>query len=631
MRHPLLRLVTVCLMIGGFLCAPAAAAPASRAESMFQLYEANRKEGIPNYVTEDFILLAYGMAVNETITDVEETVLLPRFRALVEGLLARLKAAGSEDGPALANRDFISVVHALLTGAEGPGGAANPEAAAQELRKVREAAGIARSDLMRQTLDYSQFKVRGKYTRSDELGWYFRAVRYAGAVLFPVKASQATGITPADADFLTQQAVGLVRLLDGDERLKAHRADLENRLRWLFGPPDDLTTADYLAVIGKSGEKAPAEIRAALYKRAEAEGRKPRILSGIVQKEGLEKGTTPRDVLTGWRFIPQRYTPDAAVFQQLVYDQVGKYQGQKNPFTKARIEGKEVKGFPTGLELMALLGSDRADERLRASDDRNYEGYQEAAKKAEKLLGEALAADGLLPDHLRAIHYWLVRGEGEGGKADPSRRLNTALAFWTWNRYINLLYAKQSTTLAGKGLDMGPEDQRTIAWLAPAPELYLHLSRTAGAMADFLQGAAAGGEGPPKGLDRLNRLVDILEQCRRIAAAELLSGKPVPGAAPFLNEIDTALLALAGEKDGPVVADVHTEPTSQQVLQEAIGFPEATTRKVGGKELRGARFTYYEFKFDMNDRLTDEAWREMLEDPAAMKKLETSPGTTARK
>jgi hypothetical protein len=67
-----------------------------------------------------------------------------------------------------------------------------------------------------------------------------------------------------------------------------------------------------------------------------------------------------------------------------------------------------------------------------------------------------------------------------------------------------------------------------------------------------------------------------------------------------------------------VIADVHTDPNSGQVLEEAVGFPSIIYVKVsiGGKDqiVQGPVFSYYEFKQPMSDRLTDEKWQRMLKE-----------------
>jgi hypothetical protein len=70
-----------------------------------------------------------------------------------------------------------------------------------------------------------------------------------------------------------------------------------------------------------------------------------------------------------------------------------------------------------------------------------------------------------------------------------------------------------------------------------------------------------------------------------------------------------------------VIADVHTDPNTGYVLEEAVGNPMVIYVAVqvyidGIPQViiaRGGTFSYYEFHQPMDDRLTDEAWIEMLD------------------
>jgi hypothetical protein len=67
----------------------------------------------------------------------------------------------------------------------------------------------------------------------------------------------------------------------------------------------------------------------------------------------------------------------------------------------------------------------------------------------------------------------------------------------------------------------------------------------------------------------------------------------------------------------PVIADVHTDANSNTVLEEGVGYPYCVYAicSVEGQLVltRGAGFSYYEFIWPSTDRLTDEAWRQMLQ------------------
>ncbi len=80
--------------------------------SFFDLYDQNRKEQIPNYISLDFILTANYLFKQQSITALEEEVLYGKFKKLAYGLKANLlKDYKSEKKEALA---FVLVLNELL-------------------------------------------------------------------------------------------------------------------------------------------------------------------------------------------------------------------------------------------------------------------------------------------------------------------------------------------------------------------------------------------------------------------------------------------------------------------------------------------------------------------------------------
>jgi hypothetical protein len=66
-----------------------------------------------------------------------------------------------------------------------------------------------------------------------------------------------------------------------------------------------------------------------------------------------------------------------------------------------------------------------------------------------------------------------------------------------------------------------------------------------------------------------------------------------------------------------MIADVHTEGNTKKVLEEGVGYIKTAViayKLPQGNIILGAGpvFSYYEFKQPMDERLTDEAWREIL-------------------
>jgi len=82
----------------------------------------------------------------------------------------------------------------------------------------------------------------------------------------------------------------------------------------------------------------------------------------------------------------------------------------------------------------------------------------------------------------------------------------------------------------------------------------------------------------------------------------------------FSSEIMEKITSGTDEKID-LIADVHTDPNTEQVLEEGVGSPFniwVIVEDSKSKRLcHGSVFSYYEFKQPMEDRLTDEKWQEM--------------------
>ncbi|MDE0205621.1 MAG: DUF3160 domain-containing protein [Candidatus Tectomicrobia bacterium] len=582
-RSAFLWAVVCMLMAPGW--GAATEAQADLEAGLFEVYARNKQEGVPNYVTEDLLLLSYGMIRVAVDKALERERYIGMVSQLVEGLAAQVTTRQSDEVNR-ANLDYLAVLTALAQGRDRVAVAGDPPRAQAELDLVMAAQALARSPLWERTFDYTQFRPRGHYGGDAELERYFRTVRYAGTALFAITASQATGVSSALAERMTLQAVRLAQVIERDAGLRSMHRDLMHDLTWRVGPPEDIRN-DVLLDLDAEPAKT---FRSRLLTKAKEEGWQPRIISGVVDANRLEEGVTAADVMTGWRLLPQRYTPESAAFQQLVFDATGEFQGAQDtpPFGLTLINGQAVKGFPLLAELMATWGSQTSSDQLRERGETAFAGYDEALTRAQQALG---AAEGL-----SALHQQLMQ---TGLRSPSPDRLQALRAFWTWQRYAALLYAKQSYTMAGKGLDFAPP--RAGAWLEPSLPLYQALARV------------VEGHRRQTPHDSWDAFAEILDRVITIASRELLQTGPTAADEQFLNDLDTALTALTGGPDAPIVVDVHTNPASREVLQEATGMPRVVAYTPAGRQTaRGARLTQCEFKHPMADRLDDASWRSLL-------------------
>ena len=188
--------------------------------------------------------------------------------------------------------------------------------------------------------------------------------------------------------------------------------------------------------------------------------------------------------------------------------------------------------------------------------------------------------------------------------------MNAALGMWVQARHTLLLYAKQSYTPRERSLSVAPA--RTLAAIEPASDVYDALLAALTQLATVVE--------PPNAKSKVTAFAAIVQQVRHLGAKQQQDGRlQEQQDIAYVNEVDQRLRGLLSVMDAPVVVDIHTEPNSQAVLEEGLGYPLAVEAgSTPGPALpRGARFNWYEFKQPMDQRLTDETWQALLKNGQA--------------
>jgi hypothetical protein len=365
----------------------------------------------------------------------------------------------------------------------------------------------------------------------------------------------------------------------------------------------------------------------------------------------------------GFRLMGQRFTVDSYLFSEIVSPYSGEYNGpklslptDKKPFTffwddeysgyrenrpfswtKTAVSycptSREVKGFPRGLDVMALFGSERAKEILENENDTKYSDYE---KKFSELKSEidSFSTD----DWFKNIYWnWLyvlksLFGEFSSGHqtfmqtdAWQDKELNTALASWSELRHDTILYVKQSYTMAEMGC--GPEAP-IVGYVEPTPEFYARLLTLTKMTNKGLKELVSQEELEELKIElALDRFSEILSRLLEISKKELenkvLTDQDYEFIENFGSTSEGLIKIISGGDVDPdifktvLVADVHTDGNTEKVLEEGVGYIKtliAAYKLPQGHILIGVGpvFSYYEFKQPMKDRLTDEKWREML-------------------
>ncbi|MQY56504.1 MAG: DUF3160 domain-containing protein [Dehalococcoidia bacterium] len=662
-------------------------------DDIVQPYKMLKEQSVPIFVTSDTLLHLYHIQFNEILKRLEEEEffdeLIDMSQAMLERAMRDYKSFTNSDLKEAARRNvayFAVALKLLQTPTEGY----NEEKIKQEIEQwnqehpwdEREFKPLKKVDLSIPSYvvgevnmeiknieahegfkpsaifnspdsqnpyreDYSQYVPRGHYTRSEALRRYFKAAMWYGRMAFLLKGGPGALVSEKDATIATIQASLISAELPNVKVNDATCWEIWNRIysvtSFFVGTADDLTPYEYLEAMEKvlgtefdvsqlAGEVALLNLKAEL-----AQMRNPEIYGGSgvcliappVTKEKLYECLADTK---GMRFMGQRFVPDSYMFQNLVFPVVGMYVGQNEPFTlKITILGLQ-RCFPRGLDVMAVLGSERAYDILKAEGDTEYQGEDTSYDKQLDRLREEF--DAVSEEDWNRNLYWswlyalrsLLGDFGEGyptfmqTEAWQDKELQTALASWTELRHDTILYAKQSYTPAATA--MPPQPQPVVGYVEPVPEFYSRmLALTKMTRVGLIKLDALSSEEK----SRLESLESILGRLIQISKDELEGRELSESDYEFIRNFGQALNSIvvgieAKGKETTLVADVYTDANPpMEVLEEGVGYVDLALvayKVPDGRIIIGAgpTLSYYEFRWPMEQgRLTDEQWKEMLE------------------
>ncbi len=487
--------------------------------------------------------------------------------------------------------------------------------------------------------DFSQYVPRGHYTRNETFRKYFKVMMWYGRIDFKLRPGKD------EESILHGKKMTLQALLMTDALMKDPQAyrlwrKVYEPTVYFVGKTDDLSVDDYRELIQEvfsvdgTVDKYWEEDKLSVFIERAFKSRPSQILSGAAFTEEGEFSAATK----GFRFMGQRFIPDAYVFQEMVYGKKGdkailEYTGDGNPFTMEVIPGAgPARAFPRGLDVMAVLGSSRALEILENAGDTAYTEYYGQLNKLKQEFSSLSAEEWRQNLYWRWLHCLLPLLEEVKDKNVPrsmkseawlDKELQTTLGSWTELRHDTILYAKQSYTMLATALPPPPEF--TYGYVEPYPDVYQRIQEMMGDLRRNLADLGIAVQGVPEKIQRFEKILARLivistkeledieldkedyELIRNIGN-ELSSLKSFP---PQLMEKITS----GTDERMDVIADVHSDLNTQQVLEEGVGSPFdiyiIVEDSKGRRLCRGAVFSYYEFKHPLDDRLTDEKWQEM--------------------
>ncbi|MDO5725434.1 MAG: DUF3160 domain-containing protein [Tissierellia bacterium] len=582
-------------------------------EQMFNIYEINEYENLPSIITTDSIYHLYHIFYSATLRRLEEGELLDAVKEMNEKLLSKTldyyekltdEKVKEEASKVVA---FFAVADHLLNGKINQDVPKSILDIAQgEIKLIEDESGIYQSKIVSHNVDYTQFKPRGHYTRSNDLEKYFKTVMLYGHIpfrLFTVDGDRN------ESDAIKGMLISLAISTDEDA-LNAWQKVYDLTTAFV-GQSDDLSFYDYVPILKTilsddidANRFSDSKFIDAFYEEVKSLPA-PR-LGKLTSDEDSENQKQ-------LRVMGQRYILDSDVYKNTVI-----------PL---------IRPLPTALDFMYAMGSDLSKEILMQDEYNNsienFELNLEEARSFVKNLPEVYFKGNIYSGWLQALKP-LLRTFPEGypsfmtNRAYNHKSLATALGSYAELKHDTVLYGKQLYAEMG-----GWEALEVKNYVEPNVEAYSAIKALLEYSRENLNILGYGTESIN---DRIDRFIDLVDFCIECSIKELNNEMLSPEDEERIKYIGGEMEALSitfvmddnhnwtleneTDRHMALVSDIATATDSGNVvvLCEAVGKPNEFFAVVPiGEELhlmRGASFDYYEFW--SKDRLTDEQWLEKV-------------------
>jgi hypothetical protein len=615
-------------------------------DDMISLYQAINKKVTPVFVTTDLAAHANHLVFDRMLQYLEEEYFFPQLVRLVNEYITAIE--NQKDGIsdevyntsllyfqtaeallALAPKkvkgtDYNSTIEYIDVNASQVL-ASYPRQVVDEISKMdRAEAGMVQSSVFSAVKeDYSQYKVRGHYTKNGVLGAYFRAMMWFGRINFNLGGDNEI------AKKLAPVSLFITDITENSPQIKRIWQSLFDSITDLIGASDDISFHELIPLWERikgagfvqwynDSKKLDAFVTTE-YKELRA----PAISGSSVFDGGLFTGNSENLLPpTGWRLFGQRYTLDNEIHTLV---------------SSPRLYGRTM---VKGLDIFRVFGSKTADRFLRESDYRQWPNLEKTLNQLQQNLG-SIKDDYWLSTYYTNILYQIKtlalfdNGAGFYFSEKPGwslKAMNAAHGTWAELRHDTILYVKQSYAEKGGG-DWDPTfrtkplpepvhyiEPNVPFWITSAlgmQKMYSILKKY-----DCLDGITA---------QVLTGMYEIFVKAAEISRLEAddkpVSNQDLAWIKGVPNLLASLVLVHATNSVGPyvedpdtfrmaLIADVFTDAESGKVLETAVGIPYRLliplNDKQGGKRIAlGYGFSYYEFVSDAG-RYNNEEWKEIV-------------------
>lgn len=598
----------------------------------FMVYEMNRYNNIPSFITTDAMLHNYHLFFRHLFKSAENEYLIPRLDKLNKKMLDealeqyKVLKGTSWEKAIRRNLAFFAVGASLLDP-----NTAIPSMVQNEVRKelnlINQHEGIEVSPVMSMgrsadelknlKQDYTKYIPSGHYSKSEDMKSYFKNMTWYGQFNFRLNDEDES-----------KSAVLITLALNRGDRFSRWEK-IYQPTNFFLGKSDDIGYYQFVPLLKET--YGPNITLSDLSKNTgqwasfwkEAKELKPPVNNSIPLFNETTSSERESEV-RGYRFMGQRFALDEAVFGQLIY-----------PAVKANQQGQK-RLLPKGLDLAAVMGSGEADSLLKEMGETNYKGYPEKMEKMQDYVA------GLKKTTWTQNLYWTwlytlrsLTGEKPSGypsfmlsSAWAKKELNTYLGSWTEMKHDAIISARQVSAETNEP----QEDTDVLGYVEPNPYLYARLASLTAMMNEGLSSRGLLNKGDRVNLERLEKIALSL---KTISEKEINDQPLSDEEYDLIRNLGMQMEhfwreALRSENiknrsqlrdnPAPVIAGVATALGPGLVLKEGTGYISGiyVVVPIEGKLhlARGGVYSYYEFPWPISDSLTDKEWQARLKNQA---------------
>lgn len=588
-------------------------------EQPFEIYEGNEYGFLPNFVTADSLLHLFHVSYDALLRELEVEKFMPRLIEVSYAMATKsLEDYNDATDPAIKELAKKNTAYFLLALKLFGGAYSEPlpgevmDLVEKEYKNI-EAMSKADSNLVAKAVDYSQFKPRGHYTRSEELKKYFR-----GSMLFSQEAMIFYDDDGKPIDENIIQGLMMAKNLVGDEESFKKWEDVNDSVNFLVENSEDvdpyLMGQVYFSHFDKNTD-----------------------VDELANEKNLKKVHKTLDQLpkpkiqyyedTSFRFMPQRAVLDNVWAQNLL---------DTNRPSKRPIY--------SGLDIMGVMGNKVAEEMVLSNEqnkkwDEFENRYQETKEMSKVLDDETEGRKNIYRSWL-----WMLKSYEEEipesfpefmkSKAWAFKDLNAQLGSWAQLKHDTILYGKQ----AGAEMGGGDEEEKEMpkSYVEPRVHLYDRMIWAMNYMKENLKSRELLTEANEKNMNNFIEMVDFL---RKVSVAELknetIDSKDQERLLYIGGEMENIFIKFVDEKaeyfaeieeqadrNMATVADlmvtventVGIEPNKYLEVGSGMAQEMFVVYQIGDKLIMGTGPVYAYYEFLSDERMTDEDFQNKIYD-----------------